>query len=114
RLAQTDDAAFIILLADVHVNHDVADIRDAGQFVELHIGVQGSAGLGVDDALLEERRADAHDDRAVDLAFGQAGVDHHSAISDRYIPVYFDHAGFGVDVDVDDLHAGGAAGDHPY
>ena len=46
--------------------------RDAGQLVELHVGVQHAAGLLIHDALFDQRGADAHDDGAVDLALGQS------------------------------------------
>jgi hypothetical protein len=74
RLAQPDHAAFIVLRRDVQVHHDLADIGDAGQLVELHVGIQILAGLLVHDALFKQRGADAHDGRAVDLALGGLGL----------------------------------------
>ena len=47
--------------SDVHVHLNIADIGDAGQLVELHVGVQHAAGLRIHDALFDQRRADAHD-----------------------------------------------------
>ena len=67
-------------VADIHVDDDIADIADAGQLVELHVGVQHAAGGVVHDALFEQRGGDAHDDGAVDLAFGQPRVDDQAAI----------------------------------
>ncbi len=45
RLAQSDHAAFVVLCPDIHVDYNVAHVADAGQLVELHIGVQYAAGL---------------------------------------------------------------------
>ena len=45
RLAQPDHAALVVFRPDVHVHYDLADIADAGQLVELHVGVQHGAGL---------------------------------------------------------------------
>ena len=59
----------------------------------------------VHDALFEQRGADAHDDRAVDLAFGQPRVDDQAAILHGDVAVDLHDAGFGVDRDVRDLHA---------
>ena len=63
----------------------------------------------VDDALFEQRGADAHDHRAVDLALGQPRVDDHAAILHRHVAVHLHNAGLGVDRNVRDLHSAGAA-----
>ena len=111
RFAETDDAALVVVLADIHVHDDVADILDAGELIELHIGVHHAAGGVVHNALFEERGGDAHDDGAVDLAFGQPRIDDQAAILHGHEAVHLDQAGFGIDADVGHLHAGRAAAD---
>src|SRR5262249_31318111 len=57
-LAESDNAALIVFGPNVHVNYDVADILDAGELVELHVGVEHAAAGVIEDAFFEERRAD--------------------------------------------------------
>src|ERR1035437_7308256 len=109
RFAEPDDAALVVDLADIQVDDDVADVLDAGELVELHIGVHHAAGGIVHDALFKQGGGDAHDDGAVDLAGGEAGVDDEAAILHGHVAVDFDQAGFGIDADVGYLHAGRAA-----
>src|SRR5436190_681159 len=60
RLAKADNAAVVVLLANVHVHDDVPNIGDARQFVPLHIGIERPAGLVIDHALFEQGGAAAH------------------------------------------------------
>src|ERR1035437_398717 len=109
RFAEPDDAALIVDLADIQVDDDIADVLDAGELVELHVGVHHAPGGVVHDPLFIEGGGDAHDDGAVDLALGQARVDEQAAILHGHVAVDFDEAGFGIDADVGHLHAGSAA-----
>ena len=90
------------------MHDDLADIVDAGQLVELHVGVQHAAGLLVHDALFEESGADAHDDGAVDLAFRQPRVDDQPAILHGHVAVHLTSPGLGIHRNVGHLNAGGA------
>src|ERR1039457_2069950 len=75
RFAEPDDAALIVDLADIEVDHDIADVLDAGEFVELHVGVQHAAGDVVHDAIFKQSGGDAHGNGAEDLAFRQPRID---------------------------------------
>src|SRR5215510_2393462 len=68
RFAHADDAAFVVTFARHHVDFEIADVRQSGEPVELHVRIEHPAGLRVHDLLFEERVGDAHDNRAEDLA----------------------------------------------
>ena len=62
---------------------------------------------GVVDRVLEQRLADALDDAAMDLAFEQQRIDGAAEIVDHGVALDGDHAGVGIDLDLDDVAAVG-------
>src|SRR5207245_6192645 len=61
RLADANDAAFGHIM---HVDDDLRDVLDAGQLVELHVGIDLPACVPVHDAFFKEGVVDAHNDAA--------------------------------------------------
>src|ERR1039458_7370428 len=97
RFAEPDDAALIVDLADIQMDDDIADVLDAGELVELHVGVEHAAGNVVHDAIFKQGGGDAHGNGAVDLAFRQPWVDDEAAILHGHVAIDFDQAGFVID-----------------
>src|SRR6185369_6451624 len=87
RLTQADHSALVVAFAGHHMNFQLTDVADAGQFVELHVWVQHSAGLRVHDLLFIERIADTHDQGAINLALGSLEVDDQAAVLHGDYPV---------------------------
>src|SRR5262249_32410809 len=88
-----------------HVDNDWGHVLNAGELIELHVGVDHAAGLAVVDALFEEGVVEAHDDATSDLRFaGQLVDDQTDVLHGDYLGA-FDRAGLGIDLDLGDLHA---------
>ena len=51
-----DHAALVVLLGDIQMHDNLADVADAGQLVKLHVRIQHAAGLLVHDALFHRAR----------------------------------------------------------
>src|SRR5207248_7655284 len=100
--ADADDAT---LGHVVHVHDDLRHVFDAAQLVELHVGVDLSAGHPVHDAFFKQGRVESHDDAAGHLRLAALLVNDQAAILHGHDPLDAHDAGFGIHLDLGNLHA---------
>src|SRR5438445_815198 len=105
RFAESDDSTLVIAFPSHHVDHEVGDVVQARQTVELHVGIQHTAGGLVHYFFFEQRIADAHHHGAVTTALGHFQIDDEAAIlhGDHLFDLH--HAGLGVHFDFGHTYA---------
>src|SRR5689334_21925136 len=108
--AQADRAALVVAFAGHHVYHQLTDIADARQTVEIHVGIEHEAGIRIHDLFFVKRGGDPHDQGAINLALGCFHADNEPAILHADHLVHFHDAGFYIHRDVSHHGAADAAG----
>src|SRR6185437_9263622 len=92
------------------MHHQFAYVANAGEAIEVHVGVQHATGGSIHDFFFIESRGNSHDHGAVDLALRGFEVDNEPAILDADHFVHFDNAGLCIHADVRHHGAADAAG----
>src|SRR5437764_15181812 len=80
RLAQAYRTALVISFAGHHVHHQLANVTNPGQPVEIHSGIQHAPSVVVHDPFFIESGSNAHDHGAISLAFRSLHSAHDSDI----------------------------------
>ena len=102
RLAQRVDAHVAVFAPDDR--DDLRHVDRAGDLVHVHVRVHHRAGLAIEDAVLEQREADALDHRAADLVLDRVAIDRQADVLQGDDLLHADDARLDVDQHFGKLH----------